>query len=51
MNAVRFQGKFKATSEELTSSDVLVHLNGHKGTMNLSSPNGYRNLTSHLSDE
>lgn len=31
--------------------DVLAHLNGHRGTVNLSSLNGYRNLTSRLSDE
>lgn len=51
MNAFRFQGRFKAISGELTSSDVLAHLNGHKGTVNLSSLNGYRNLNSRLCDE
>lgn len=31
--------------------DTLSHLNGHEGTVNLSSLNGYRNLTSRLGDE
>lgn len=48
MNALRFQGRFKAVGGDLTSS---ANLNGHKGTVNLSSLNGYRNLTSRLSDE
>lgn len=48
MNALIFQGRFKAVGGDLTSS---ANLNGHKGTVNLSSLNGYRNLTSRLSDE
>lgn len=51
LNALKFQGRFKAISEELTSVDILSHLNGHMGTVNLSWPNGYRNLTSRLGDE